>query len=135
MFISNPYKRYQTGLSLVDLFPKRHDGLCACGCNKPLAKGKKRWATPSCQQNAVTLFFIVKGDTKTIRSELYKRDDGICNCCGKQVDLWEADHVFPVHRGGAYCDLDNLQTLCVECHKHKSTHILSHHKAYSSQAA
>ena len=31
--------------------------------------------------------------------------------------LWEADHVVPVIEGGGACGLDNLQTLCVPCHR------------------
>jgi 5-methylcytosine-specific restriction protein A len=31
--------------------------------------------------------------------------------------LWEADHIVPVAEGGGQCDLDNLRTLCVACHR------------------
>jgi 5-methylcytosine-specific restriction protein A len=31
--------------------------------------------------------------------------------------LWEADHILPVIEGGGQCDLSNLRTLCVGCHK------------------
>jgi 5-methylcytosine-specific restriction protein A len=31
--------------------------------------------------------------------------------------LWDADHIVPVAEGGGQCDLDNLQTLCVACHR------------------
>jgi 5-methylcytosine-specific restriction enzyme A len=31
--------------------------------------------------------------------------------------LWDADHVVPVAEGGGQCDLDNLRTLCVACHR------------------
>lgn len=31
--------------------------------------------------------------------------------------LWEADHILPVVEGGGDCDLSNLRTLCVPCHK------------------
>ncbi|WP_460971956.1 HNH endonuclease [Spirosoma migulaei] len=122
-------------MSLIDLFPARHDGLCACGCNEQLGQRKKRWATATCQEKAVTLFFIVKGDTKAIRNAVYRRDGGICACCKKKTDAWQADHILPVCKGGGYCDLDNLQTLCSDCHKKKDHYTLSHHKAYSSQAA
>ena len=31
--------------------------------------------------------------------------------------LWDADHIVPVAEGGGQCDLDNLRTLCVACHR------------------
>lgn len=34
--------------------------------------------------------------------------------------LWAADHIVPVSQGGGQCDLGNIQTLCVPCHKAKS---------------
>jgi 5-methylcytosine-specific restriction endonuclease McrA len=31
--------------------------------------------------------------------------------------LWDADHIRPVAEGGGECDLDNLRTLCLMCHR------------------
>jgi 5-methylcytosine-specific restriction protein A len=31
--------------------------------------------------------------------------------------LWDADHIIPVVEGGGECDLDNLRTLCLPCHR------------------
>jgi 5-methylcytosine-specific restriction protein A len=31
--------------------------------------------------------------------------------------LWEMDHILPVVEGGGECDLTNLRTLCIPCHK------------------
>lgn len=31
--------------------------------------------------------------------------------------LWDADHIRPVAEGGGECDLDNLRTLCLPCHR------------------
>ena len=31
--------------------------------------------------------------------------------------LWDADHILPVAEGGGQCDLDNLRTLCLVCHR------------------
>lgn len=33
---------------------------------------------------------------------------------------WEADHIIPVAHGGGSSGLDNLQTLCLPCHKAKT---------------
>ena len=31
--------------------------------------------------------------------------------------LWDADHIVPVAEGGGQCDLGNLRTLCLPCHR------------------
>jgi 5-methylcytosine-specific restriction enzyme A len=31
--------------------------------------------------------------------------------------LWDADHILPVAEGGGQCDLDNIRTLCLPCHR------------------
>lgn len=31
--------------------------------------------------------------------------------------LWDADHIRPVAEGGGQCNLDNLRTLCLPCHR------------------
>jgi 5-methylcytosine-specific restriction protein A len=31
--------------------------------------------------------------------------------------LWDADHILAVAEGGGQCDLDNLRTLCLACHR------------------
>ena len=57
-------------------------------------------------------------DTGVIRSELEKRDGGVCARCRQTFPphLWEAHHTVPVSEGGGGCDLDGFETLCVACH-------------------
>ncbi len=31
--------------------------------------------------------------------------------------LWDADHIVPVCEGGGECDLENIRTLCLACHR------------------
>lgn len=114
------FKRYQVGLKLIDLFPNRIDGLCACGCGKTLEGRKKRWASEDCQSKALNIFLIVKGDSFTIRANLFERDNGYCCNCGVLSNDWHADHITPVFLGGSACDLGNFQTLCLDCHKEKT---------------
>jgi 5-methylcytosine-specific restriction protein A len=46
-------------------------------------------------------------------------------CKEKQIPLghhhhtWEADHIIPLHQGGTHHE-DNLQILCLICHKAKT---------------
>lgn len=34
--------------------------------------------------------------------------------------MWEIDHITGVWEGGGLCGLENLQTLCVDCHRQKT---------------
>jgi 5-methylcytosine-specific restriction protein A len=48
----------------------------------------------------------------------------LCVLCQKQAIIKaaaEVDHIRPLHKGGTD-DMDNLQALCVECHKLKTLH-------------
>jgi 5-methylcytosine-specific restriction enzyme A len=37
--------------------------------------------------------------------------------------LWDADHILPVAEGGGQCDLDNLRTLCLLCHREATANL------------
>jgi len=82
-----------------------------------------------------------------LREQVFLRDKGVCAGCGidtakefralryargvrrrqltarwglgKRIrkSLWDADHILPVAEGGGECDLNNLRTLCLLCHK------------------
>ena len=36
---------------------------------------------------------------------------------GARRHFWDADHIVPVVEGGGECDLANMRTLCLKCHK------------------
>ena len=46
--------------------------------------------------------------------------DGICACCKCESDEMQIDHIVPLGNGGSN-ERSNLQMLCVECHKEKTT--------------
>src|ERR1700753_1323866 len=82
-----------------------------------------------------------------LRDQVFLRDKGLCaSCCidtvkefrrlrcarganrsklmlhwglSKRVrkSLWDADHIIPVAEGGGECDLDNMRTLFLKCHR------------------
>ncbi len=80
-----------------------------------------------------------------LREKVLERDRGICALCqidclaemrhikrlrgtarlkaltqwnnGRRKSLWDADHIQPVSEGGGECDLSNMQTLCLKCHR------------------
>lgn len=88
-----------------------------------------------------------------LREQVFQRDRGACAACGidtsaayfelkrargpkrakllerwglrtpNRKSLWDADHIVPVAEGGGECDLSNLRTLCVVCHRQKTNEL------------
>ncbi len=86
-------------------------------------------------------------DPGYLREQVFRRDRGVCALCGcetmklgaalrrlnwrgrkrRSAELgipiarlrapWDADHILPVAEGGGECDLANLRTLCIPCHR------------------
>ncbi len=85
---------------------KRDRGVCAqCGLDTDSIT-RRLIAMDREAKRAATLELAKLGfKLKPYRSALYS--------------LWEADHVVPLAEGGSY-SLDNIQTLCVPCHKEKT---------------
>jgi 5-methylcytosine-specific restriction endonuclease McrA len=54
---------------------------------------------------------------RKIRDEVLARDGWMCQRCGEDSNL-EVDHITERQHGGDD-QLENLQTLCRNCHKHK----------------
>jgi 5-methylcytosine-specific restriction protein A len=89
----------------------------------------------------------LRTDPGYLREQVFERDKGICAICRvdtraayfelkrsrgthrerllarwglKKINrksLWDADHVLPVAEGGGECDVGNLRTLCLACHR------------------
>lgn len=68
-----------------------------------------------CGMDTVTAYAALRrsrGDTRTAALAMW----GL-KSVGARRTLWDADHVLPVAEGGGECDLDNLRTLCLLCHR------------------
>jgi 5-methylcytosine-specific restriction endonuclease McrA len=89
----------------------------------------------------------LRTDPGYLREKVLVRDHGICAACGidcldaerqlkrlrgaprlkasldwglrpgSRKSLWDADHIVPVVEGGGECDLENIRTLCLKCHR------------------
>lgn len=57
--------------------------------------------------------------SKQQKALLFVLQDGLCAACGKELSLFDADHVFPWSDGGP-TETKNLQLLCKICHKEKT---------------
>ena len=89
----------------------------------------------------------LRTDPGYLRDQVFLRDRGVCALCGidsraafaelkrsrggmrlrllerwglkrlSRKSLWDADHIVPVADGGGECDLENIRTLCLVCHR------------------
>jgi len=116
-------------------------GLCRW-CNLEVPKRRFTFCSDFCVHE-----WKLRSQPAYLRDHVYKRDKGRCCGCGidtmaalralkrsrgakreelmlhwgfktrMRKSLWDADHIVPVVEGGGECDLANIRTLCVRCHR------------------
>ena len=72
----------------------------------------------ACAADTVAVWAALKRSRGVARTEglrLY----GMADMAARR-SLWEADHILPVAEGGGECDLGNLRTLCLLCHREET---------------
>ena len=57
---------------------------------------------------------------RKLRRRIFDRANWRCEACGLAGGPFECDHKRPLKRGGDPWDTDNLQCLCVDCHRIKT---------------
>ena len=92
----------------------------------------------------------LRTDPGYLREQVFSRDRGVCALCRADTrtayadlkrsrgghrlkllehwglkrlvrkTLWDADHIIPVVEGGGECDLENIRTLCLLCHRRQT---------------
>jgi 5-methylcytosine-specific restriction enzyme A len=83
---------------LRDLVLARDRGICAaCSTDTLAAYAALKRSRGKARAEALTLWGL-----KSVAS---------------RRSLWDADHILPVAEGGGQCDLDNIRTLCLPCHR------------------
>lgn len=106
----------------------------ACGKLKSQWKGRhKNWIC--CSKECGEKFFCGEAtilNWQETRLEAFKRDHYTCRRCGRHgsymlngneifdAGLLVGDHIVPIALGGPEFDLDNVQTLCIQCNKIKT---------------
>jgi 5-methylcytosine-specific restriction protein A len=71
-----------------------------------------------CQRDTILAFSELKRSRGTKRAQLLK-SWGLSGI--RRKSLWDADHIMPVAEGGGECDLNNLRTLCLICHRRETS--------------
>lgn len=123
--------------------PRGANGRNLCRwCNLEVPKGRMTFCSEWCVEE-----WRLRSDPGYLREKVLERDRGICARCGvdclhaerelrrlrgvarlkallqwglragARKSLWDADHIVPVVEGGGECDLDNIRTLCLNCHR------------------
>ena len=116
-------------------------------CSGEIAAGRRRsFCSAACVHE-----WKLRADPGYLREKVLERDRGVCAECGidtialrreiRKFDFarrrlflktwgisdkirksfWDADHIVPVAEGGGQCDLANMRTLCLLCHRKATT--------------
>ena len=119
------------------------DGRPLCRwCALPVPKRRRTFCSEDCVHQ-----WRLRTSPAYLRGAVLQRDRGVCARCTvdtlaayrklrrargerrtellavwglrtlRRKSLWDADHILPVIEGGGECDLDNLRTLCLHCHR------------------
>ena len=116
-------------------------GLCRW-CSLEVPRGRYTFCSEFCVHE-----WKLRSQPAYLREQVLRRDRGICAGCGldtlaaerrlrasggirrqallaywglkrrSRKSLWDADHILPVAEGGGQCDLANIRTLCLRCHR------------------
>ena len=111
-------------------------------CQQEIPKGRYTFCSEQCVHE-----WKLRTDPGYLREKVFERDRGVCAACGMDTEmlrrdkrkldyaarrrferdwcvsglsrrsLWDADHIRPVCEGGGECDLSNIRTLCLKCHR------------------
>jgi 5-methylcytosine-specific restriction protein A len=109
-------------------------------CNLEVPRGRFTFCSAWCVEE-----WKLRSDPGHLRQRVFERDHGICAQCGldcvahfrhlkklrgaarsraesewnwgSRKSLWDADHIVPVAEGGGECDVSNMRTLCLKCHR------------------
>jgi len=124
-----------------EALPKGANGRCLCRwCNLEVPSGRQTFCSDFCVEE-----WRLRSNPAHLRERVFERDHGVCAVCHTDCvaqyshirrlrgsarlkaaavwglkgrkSLWDADHILPVAEGGGECDLSNMQTLCLKCHR------------------
>jgi 5-methylcytosine-specific restriction enzyme A len=117
---------------------KRSEQTTCRWCGAAIPRGRFTFCGAACVDE-----WRLRTDPGYLRGQVFARDRGVCTVCGLDTEvlrkekrkldyasrrqfekewgprrnLWDADHIIPVAEGGGECDLSNMRTLCLKCHR------------------
>jgi 5-methylcytosine-specific restriction endonuclease McrA len=121
-------------------------------CGVGVAGRRRTFCSDSCVHE-----WKLRTDPSYLREQVFRRDKGVCAACrldteslrkdkrkldynarrqfekdwGSRRHLWDADHIVPVVEGGGECDLSNMRTLCLKCHREATVALLRRRRSES----
>jgi 5-methylcytosine-specific restriction endonuclease McrA len=130
-----------------DALAKGPNGRALCRwCEMEVPAGRQTFCSDWCVEE-----WKLRSDPGHLRQRVFARDKGVCALCGidcvaefhrlkrlrgaskaRALDvwrfrgrktLWDADHIMPVVEGGGECDLSNMRTLCLRCHRERTAEL------------
>jgi 5-methylcytosine-specific restriction enzyme A len=134
-------------------------GLCRW-CALEVPRGRFTFCSEFCVHE-----WKLRSQPAYLREQVLQRDCGLCAKCGvdtiaaerrlrfsrgirrqallafwglkrrSRKSLWDADHILPVAEGGGECDLANLRTLCLRCHRAATLELRARRSRSSAEAA
>ena len=113
-------------------------------CSLEVPHGRQTFCSNFCVEE-----WKLRTNPSHLRQRVYERDHGICALCQEDCQaalihlkrsrgsarlklqlrwgitahrksLWDADHIVAVAEGGGECDLANMRTLCLVCHRQQT---------------
>jgi 5-methylcytosine-specific restriction enzyme A len=141
--------------------PKGPNGRHLCRwCSLEVPKRRATFCSAWCVEE-----WRLRTDPGYLREKVLVRDRGICASCGvdclqaelqlkrlrgaarlkafldwelrpgSRRSLWDADHIVPVVEGGGECDLENIRTLCLRCHRAATAELRQRRRSLTNAAA
>jgi 5-methylcytosine-specific restriction endonuclease McrA len=139
--------------------PIGENGRCLCRwCSLEVPAGRRTFCSDWCVEE-----WKLRSDPGHLRERVLERDRGVCAACGidclaeywrikrlrgparvkamaswslhGRKNLWDADHILPVSEGGGECDLSNMRTLCLRCHRAHTQQLRERRRAQKSDTA
>jgi 5-methylcytosine-specific restriction endonuclease McrA len=138
-----PLRKIKGGAADRSTLPVGPNGRVQCRwCAIEIPKGRRTFCSDWCVHE-----WRLRSDPGYLRDQVLRRDKGICAICRTDTvhalhvlkrargvrklellgrwglkrmtrrSLWDADHILPVAEGGGECDLANIRTLCLICHR------------------
>jgi hypothetical protein len=142
VFMSTQRSMSESGWANREILAKGAEGRTLCRwCNLEVPKGRFTFCSNFCVEE-----WKLRSSPAHLRERVFERDKGVCAKCqtdceaallqlkrsrgtarlklqaawgvsGNRKSLWDADHIVPVVEGGGECDLSNMRTLCLLCHR------------------